>query len=87
MQFEAILKVEYAKVVFSLKTIVQNRKELSKVSFVIFVNLVKVCNNIKLNIIYITLKNIGTPDKFISQVGKLYRDFKVILKVKCEVVI
>ena len=84
MQFGATPKVSCAEAVFSLKTILQSRREHDLETFIIFIDLVKAYDSIKHEIILIALKKIGAPDKFIQWVEKLYGDFNVILKVGKE---
>ena len=84
MQFGATPKVGCAEAVFLLKTILQLRREHDLETFIIFIDLVKVYDSIKHEIISIALKKIGAPDKFIQWVEKLYGDFNVILKVRKE---
>ena len=84
MQFGATPKVGCAEAVFSLKTILQSRREHDLETFIIFIDLVKAYDSIKHEIISIALKKMGALDKFIQWVEKLYGDFNVILKVGKE---
>jgi len=84
MQFGATPKVGCSKAVFSLKIILQSRREYGLDMYAVFIDLVKAYNSIKHNVISIALRKNRAPEKYIKWVEKLYGDFEVILKVGRE---
>lgn len=87
MQFGATPSVGCAEAVFSLKSILQSRKENGIDIYAVFIDLVKAYNSIKHDIILVSLEKMGVPKKFITWVEKLYKDCNVRLKIGKEEVI
>ena len=84
MQFGAIPKVGYAEAVFSIKSILQLRREYGVDTHAVFIDLIKACDSVKHEVISSTLKIIGAPERHIRWVEKLYGNFEVILKIGKE---
>ena len=84
MQFEAIPKVGCAEAVFSLKSILQARREIGVDIYTIFIVLVKAYNSVKHDIILLALRKMGAPKKYVKWIEKLYGNFDVILKIGRE---
>ena len=66
---------------FSIRSILQTRKEHDLESWVVFVDLVKAFDTIHHKIIFNLLKKYEIPIYLIKEVEKLYRDFKIEIKV------
>ena len=86
MQLRVTPKVECTKAVFSLKPILQARKEIEIDTHDIFIEVIKAQNSVKHDIILLTLLKIGAPEEYIKQIEKLYNNFNVMLKIGRKVV-
>ena len=84
MQFGTTPKVGCAEAVFSLKSILQARREMGVDTHAIFVDLVKACDSVKHDVISLALRRMGAPEKYVKWVEKLCGDFEVILKIGRE---
>jgi len=84
MQFGATPKVGCAEAVFSLKSILQARREMGEDTYAIFIDLVKAYDSVRHDVISFALRKLGAPEKYIRWIEKLHRDFGVTLKVGRE---
>ena len=84
MQFGVTPKVGYAEVVFLLKSILQARREMGVDTYTMFIDLIKVYDSVKHDIILLALRKMGAPEKYMKWIEKLYGDFDVILKIGRE---
>ena len=65
---------------FSIRFILQTRKEHDLESWVVFVDLVKAFDNIHHKLLFELLKKYGIPIYLIKVIEKLYNDFKIEIK-------
>ena len=84
MQFGATPKVGCAEAVFSLKSILQARREMGLDTYAIFIDLVKAYDSVRHDVISFALRKMGAPEKYVKWIEKLHRDFGVTLKIGRE---
>ena len=84
MQFGATPKVGCAEAVFSLKSILQARREMGLDTYAIFIDLVKAYDSVRHDVISLALRKMGAPEKYIKWIEKLHQDFGVTLKIGRE---
>jgi hypothetical protein len=70
-----------ADALFSIKTALQMRKQHGKVTWAVFIDLVKAFATADHELIFLILKKYGVPETIISVIAKIYKDAVVILKV------
>ena len=83
IQFGATPKMGCSEAVFSLKILLQSRREHGIDSYAASIDLTKACDIIKHEVIAIALK-MGTPDRHAKWVKKLHGDFNPALKMDRE---
>ena len=66
---------------FSIRSILQTRKEHDLESWLVFVDLVKAFDTIHHKLLFELLKKYGIPIYLIKVIQKLYKDFKIEIKV------
>ena len=70
---------------FSLRSMLQMNKEHDIDSWVVFVDLVKVFDSIHHEFMFKLLQKYGIPNRPLQVIKKLYRDFKIQIKIgKCK---
>jgi len=83
-QFGATPSLGCVDAVFTLKTLLQERRERSLDTWVTFIDLVKAYDSIQHRIIQKTLELLGAPFEIIQWTMKLYRNFQVTIKIGKE---
>ena len=69
---------------FSIKTLLQTRKETDKSTWVLFVDLIKAFDSINHELLFKLLEKFGIPDRVIMVIKNLYKILKTKLTVeKC----
>ena len=61
MQFGATPKVGCSEVMFSLKTLLQNRREMGHDPHAVFIDLVKSYDSVRHDVIVLALRKMGAP--------------------------
>ena len=86
-QFGSNPEIVYPDAVFSLKTILQSRREVDLDTWVVYVDLVKAFDTANHAILEAFLQKMGIPSRVINVIRFLYRDFKMELTIGSEKVI
>ena len=84
MQLAATPKAGCAEAVFSLKKMLQSRRENGVDSCAIFINLMKAYDSTNHEIISLASKKMGAPDECVKWVETLCGDFEVVLNIGRE---
>jgi len=84
VQFGASPKTGCPEGSFSLKSLLQLRKEHNMNSWVVFVDLIKAFDSIHHGLMFKLLEKFGVPVRPLNVIKKLYRDFKIEIKVGKE---
>ena len=80
-QFRSTPKKGCPDGLFSIRSILQTRKEHDLEYWVVFVDLVKAFDTIHHKLLFELLKKYGIPIYLIKVIEKLYKDFKIEIKV------
>ena len=84
VQFGSTLETGCINGSFSIKTLLQMRKEIDKSTWVVFVDLIKAFDSINHELLFKLLEKIGIPDRVITVIKNLYKNFKIKFTVgKC----
>ena len=81
LQFGASPKLGYAEGSFSLRSLLQMRKEHNLQSWVVFADLIKAFDSIDHKLLFALLEKIGIPDRPLQAIKQLYKNFKIELKI------
>ena len=85
LQFGASPKLGCAEGSFSLRSLLQMRKEHNLQSWVVFADLIKAFDSIDHKLLFALLEKFGIPDRPLQAIKKLYKNFKIELKIgKCK---
>ena len=81
LQFGASPNMGYPEGSFFLRSLLQMRREHNLQSWVVFTDLIKVFDSIDHKLLFTLLENFGIPDRPLQAIKKLYKNFKIELKI------